>query len=89
MWPFKSSERDPTLTQVLARLVELENEWRAFLTQQQRWHARLAKRDRDAALAVAQVDRAEAGPPPQDRKAVLRQRARQLMFPGMQRKASE
>lgn len=89
MWPFKNSEKDPSLTQVLARLVELEDEWRAFLTQQQRWHARMAKRDRDAAMASAPVDRAEVGPP-QARKAQLRERARQLMFPQItNRKAAE
>lgn len=82
MWPFRRRELDPTVSQMYARLIELEQEWRAFLTQQQKWNARMAKRDRDALMAASQGVGEDHGQTLSvaDRKALLRQRARGLML---------
>jgi len=76
MWPFKTSSKpdpDPTLNEMLIRIIELETEWRAFLTQQTRFAARMAKRARDDVLQGPPVP--GAPPEPQGHKAELRRRA--------------
>lgn len=42
-----ATKREPTYTELMTRLLEIEAEWRSFLEQQSRITRRQAKRDRD------------------------------------------
>lgn len=74
----RKPDKDPTLTELLTRIIELENEWRAFLTQQSRYAARMAKRARDDMLASHRAIQPDAGQAGQaaGKKADLWRRAR-------------
>jgi hypothetical protein len=66
--------RDPSLTELMANMVRLEDEWRAFLEQQARVSRRRAKRDRDDGLLPAKELPLD-GPEITKDKSVIRQRA--------------
>lgn len=66
-----ATKREPTYTELMTRLLEIESEWRSFLEQQARISRRQAKRDRDD---LQQADRASEGNVG-DSKAEIRRRA--------------
>ncbi len=81
-------EPDPSYTEMLAHMIELQDEWRSFLEQQARVTRRTAKRDRDDSKHAGTLGDPSAlpiavpGPSWRERKqqekAALRARAQSL-----------
>lgn len=77
----KTEQEPPTPTELIARMVELEGEWQAFLEMQARIARRTAKREKDEVARQARAPIAPEpvqGDPREFQKAQARERARQM-----------